>query len=82
MHKKCLRLWREAGMTPKALIVEYHPDVDILTLWNGTPASNGWDIAKGLMVFFDEEDEPQIVTLEGASKLLEPFLRHFADQTQ
>ena len=63
-------------MTPKAALkVEYDPDVDILTLWSGTPASNGSDIAEGLMVFMDEEDEPQIVTLEGASKLLGPLLK-------
>ena len=61
--------------TTKALRVEYDPDVDILTLWNGTPASNGVHIAEGLMVFLDEEDEPQIVTLEGASKLLAQLLR-------
>ncbi len=61
-------------MTPKALKIKYDPDVDILTLWNGTPASNGTDIAEGLMVFLDEEDEPQIVILEGASKLLGTLL--------
>ena len=61
-------------MISKALIVDYDPDVDILTLWNGTPASNGSDIAEGLMVFMDEDDEPQIVTIEDASKLLKPFL--------
>ena len=61
-------------MTPKALKIKYDPDVDILILWNGTPASNGTDIAEGLMVFLDEEDEPQIVILEGASKLLGTLL--------
>ena len=61
-------------MIQKALKVEYCPDLDILTLWNGTPASNGSAIAEGLMVFLDEEDEPQIVILEGASKLLGTLL--------
>ena len=64
----------EIGMTPKALKVQYDPDVDILTLWNGTPASNGVDIAEDLMVFLDEEDEPQIVVLENAAELLGPYL--------
>ena len=25
----------------KGLLVQYDPETDILTLWNGTPASNG-----------------------------------------
>lgn len=58
----------------KDLCIDYDPETDILTLWSGTPASNGSDIAKDLMVFFDEEDEPQMVTLEGAAKLLRPYL--------
>ena len=65
---------RETGMTPKPLIVDYNPDVDILTLWNGTPASNASDIGKGVLVFFDEEDEPQMVTIEDARELLMPYL--------
>ena len=58
----------------KKLCIDYDPETDILTLWTGNPASNGSDIAQDLMVFFDEEDEPQIVTLEGAKKLLRPYL--------
>lgn len=61
-------------MTSKALIVDYDPAVDILTLWNGTPASIATDIAEGVMVFQDDEDEPQIVTIEDASKVLGPLL--------
>ena len=29
----------------KELKVEDDPDTDTLTLWNGTPASNGWNVA-------------------------------------
>jgi hypothetical protein len=58
----------------KELQIHYDPDTDILTLGNGTPASNGWDVAEDLMVFVDDEDEPHIVTLEGAAKLLRPYL--------
>ena len=64
----------EARMTSKALIVDYDPAVDILTLWNGTPASIATDIAEGVLVFQDDEDEPQIVTIEDASKVLGPLL--------
>lgn len=60
----------------KALIVEYDPDVDILTLWNGTPASNAAEVAEGVLVFMDDDDDPdpQIITIEDASKVLGPFL--------
>lgn len=73
-----LEALRETGMIQRILKIEYDPDVDILTLWNGNPASNGSAIAEGLMVFLDEEDEPQIVTLEGASKLLGPLFGQHA----
>ena len=58
----------------KELCIDYDPETDILTLWTGTPASNGSDIAKDLMVFFDDDEVPQIVTLEGAARLLRPYL--------
>lgn len=58
----------------KELLVQYDPETDILTLWNGTPASNGSSVAEDLMVFYDEEDTPQIVTLENAAALLLPLL--------
>ena len=66
----------------KELLIDYDPEVDILTLWNGTPASMGSPIAEGLMVFYDEEEEgdPQIVTLENAAALLRPYL--FPDSQQ
>ena len=66
-----------AKFTPsprKELHIDYDPETDILTLWTGTPASNGSDIAQDLMVFFDEEEVPQMVTLEDAAKLLRPYL--------
>ena len=50
----------------KELHIEYDKDLDILTLWTGTPTSIGSNIARDLMVFFDEDDTPQVVTLEGA----------------
>lgn len=64
----------EEALTVSPLRIEYDPDVDILTLWSGKTASNGTHIAEGLAMFFDEEDDPQIITLEGAAKLLLPYL--------
>ena len=60
----------------KELRIEYYLETDTLTLWNGTPASNGSSIAKDLMVFFDESDDAQIVTLEHAAELLRPLLEN------
>ena len=58
----------------KALRIEYDKDTDILTLWNGAPASNGSTIARGLMVFSDDKDDANIITLENAAELLRPYL--------
>ena len=60
----------------EVLRIKYDPETDILTLWSGIPASNGSSIARDLMVFFDEFDDAQIVTLEHASQLLLPLLEH------
>ena len=59
------------------LLIEYDADLDILTLWDGTPASDGNHISDELVVFSDGEDDDSlahIVTLEGAAKLLRPYL--------
>ncbi len=58
----------------RELQIRYDPDLDILTLSDGTSASNGWDVAEDLMVFVDNDDRPHIITLEGAAKLLRPYL--------
>ena len=58
----------------KELWIQYDKDSDILTLWTGTPASNATVVARNLQVFFDDEDVAHIVTLEGAAKLLRPYL--------
>ena len=57
----------------KELQVEYDPETDTLTLWNGTPASNASSVAAGLSVFFDEDEQPQLITLENAGRLLGPL---------
>ena len=60
----------------KELQVKYDPETDTLTLWNGTPASNASSIARHLMVFFDEGNDPQVVTLEHASEFLGPLFEN------
>ena len=56
------------------LRVEYDPETDVLTLWNGTPSSEGSPVARSLAVYVDEEELPAVVTLERASEYLR---RHF-----
>ena len=56
------------------LRVEYDPDTDVLTLWNGTLLSEGSPVARDLTVYVDEEELPAVVTLERASEYLR---RHF-----
>ena len=70
-----------AGIS-KPLIVDYDPDVDILTLKNGTPASIAAELAEGVLVFMDDDDDPdpQIVTIEDASKVLGPFLSQLSPE--
>ena len=58
------------SLIPKPLQVQYDPGTDSLIFGNGTPASNGHTVAQCLMVFYDEDDDVQLVTLENASKLL------------
>ena len=58
----------------KVLQIEYDSDMDILTLWNGVPASNGSSVARGLTVFSDDKDDANIITLENAAELLRPYL--------
>ena len=44
------------------LQIEFDADLDILTLWDGTPADTEDHVAKGLVVFTDDEDLAHIVT--------------------
>ena len=59
----------------KELVVQYDPDTDTLVLGNGTPASNGSTVARGLMVFYDDDDAPHMVTLENARSVLLALLQ-------
>ena len=54
------------------LVLHYGPETDVLALGNGTPASNGWSVAEGLVVFCDEEDTPQDGNAGGSSRRIAP----------
>ena len=57
------------------LLIQYSPDVDFLTLWNGVQSGGGEDIAVGLTVFFDKSDTSVVsFTVESAVRELVPIL--------
>ena len=57
------------------LLIQYSPDVDFLTLWNGVQSGGGEDIAAGLTVFFDKSDASVVsFTVESAFRKLAPIL--------
>ena len=56
------------------LEILYDKETDTLDVGNGLPASNGEDIALYVIVFFDNEDQYNMVTIENAAELLLPHL--------
>ena len=56
------------------LKVFYDPETDTLSLWNGRPACQGEEIGEGLTADFDHAGEVVGITLDGASKLLTPYI--------
>ena len=57
------------------LQVYYDPETDTLSLWNGRPASEGGEVGEGLTADYDADGEVVGITLDGAAKLLMPYLR-------
>ena len=56
------------------LQVYYDPETDTLSLWNGRPANEGGEVGEGLIADYDAEGEVVGITLDGAAKLLAPYL--------
>ena len=54
-------------MKPK---IYYDKDTDILSIWNGIPASEAEDVAEHLVADFNEKGEVVGFTMERASELL------------
>ena len=57
------------------LTVDYDPETDTLSLWNGRPASEGRDIAESLVADLDAHGNIVGFTLEHAAALLGPALK-------
>ena len=56
---------------------EYYPEEGILYVDNGKPFGDGETIAKGLVVFYDQENESEVVGLcieFDAETVLKPFV--------
>ena len=56
------------------LKVFYDSETDTLSLWNGRPASEGSEVGEGLTADLDGDGEVVGITLDGASKLLSPYI--------
>ena len=58
-------------------IVSYYPEDGYLYIETGRPFGDGETIAKNVVVFYDQEDESQVVGLcigWGAKGILKPFV--------
>ena len=56
------------------LRIDYDRETDTLWLGNGRPTPNGEDIADAVVVFSDDADRPNAVTIDHAAELLLPIL--------
>ncbi len=56
------------------LRIEYDGETDTLWLGNGRPTPNGEDISDAVVVFFDDDDRPNAVSIDHAAELLLPLL--------
>ncbi len=53
----------------------YDPETDTLSLWNGLPASDAYEIGEGLSADYDANGDVVGITLDGAAKLLTPHFK-------
>ena len=59
------------------LVVDYCPETDTLSLWNGQPASSGADLSEDLVVNLDAAGTAVGFTLDNAAALLLPLLEQW-----
>ncbi len=65
---------RESMTRLLELRVFYDPETDTLSLWNGLPACEGAEVGEGLTADYDADGDVVGITLDGAAKLLMPYL--------
>ena len=56
------------------LKVFYDPSTDTLSLWNGSTACEASEVGESLTADFDADGEVVGITLDGAAKLLTPYI--------
>ena len=56
------------------LLTEYYPDTQTLVLETGARRAEGEEIAKGVVVFYDHDNNVVGITVECAELLLKPFV--------
>ena len=56
------------------LQIDYDNQTDTLSLWNGIPASEGYDIAENMIADVQVDGSAVGITLERARELLKPYL--------
>ena len=62
---------------PPEPIVTYHPEDGVLYIETGRPFGDGETIAKNVVIFYDRENQSQVVGLcieIGAETILKPFV--------
>ena len=57
-------------------MVKYYPETETLYITNGKPFGEGDNVAKDVVVFYDKENEREVVGLyiESAELVLKPFV--------
>jgi uncharacterized protein YuzE len=56
------------------LLTEYYPDTQTLVLETGARRAEGEEIAKGVVVFYDHDNNVVGITVESAEFLLKPLV--------
>ena len=65
---------KDTGTVIQKLKVLYDPETDTLSLWNGRPVCEGEEVGEGLIADYDIDGQVVGITLDGAMKLLFPYL--------
>ena len=60
--------------SPK-LRIDYDSQSDVLSLWNGSPASSRYEVTQGMVTEIGADGDAVGITLENARELLAPYFR-------
>ena len=65
--------------SPPPAIVEYNPELQILFIWTGEKSAAGEEIAEGITVHYDKDDDDDrcsavAIHIDSAEHVLKPFV--------